>query len=63
MATIAEIRTQYPQYADMPDAVLADALYKKFYSDIPRATFDVKLLLLPKYIVRTVTCSLRERLG
>jgi len=47
MATIAEIRTQYPQYADMPDAVLADALYKKFYSDIPRATFDTKVGLTP----------------
>jgi hypothetical protein len=47
MATIAEIRTQYPQYADMPDAVLADALYKKFYSDIPRATFDTKIGLTP----------------
>jgi hypothetical protein len=47
MATIAEIRTQYPQYADMPDAVLADALYKKFYSDIPRATFDAKVGLTP----------------
>jgi hypothetical protein len=47
MATIAEIRAQYPQYADMPDAVLADALYKKFYSDIPRATFDTKVGLTP----------------
>jgi len=47
MATIAEIRAQYPQYADMPDAVLADALYKKFYSDIPRATFDAKVGLAP----------------
>ena len=43
MATISEIRAQYPQYADMPDAALADALYKKFYSDIPRSTFDAKV--------------------
>ena len=47
MATIAEIRSQYPQYADMPDAALADALYKKFYTDIPRNEFDVKVGLKP----------------
>jgi len=47
MATIAEIRAQYPQYADMPDAALADALHKKFYADIPKADFDVKIGLKP----------------
>ncbi len=43
MATLAEIRAQYPQYADMPDAALADALHKKFYADMPRAEFDAKI--------------------
>jgi hypothetical protein len=43
MATIAEIRLQYPQYQDMPDKALADALYTKFYSDLPRADFDTKV--------------------
>jgi hypothetical protein len=43
MATIAEVRAQYPQYADMPDAALADALHKKFYSDLPKAEFDTKI--------------------
>jgi hypothetical protein len=47
MATLNEIRNQYPQYADLPDDVLANALYKKFYSDIPRAEFDSKLGLKP----------------
>lgn len=47
MATIAEIRSQYPQYADMPDAALADALYKKFYTDIPLNEFDIKVGLKP----------------
>lgn len=47
MATIAEVRAKYPQYADMPDAALADALHKKFYADIPRADFDVKIGLTP----------------
>lgn len=43
MATLAEIRAQYPQYSDMTDTALADALYKKFYSDLPRADFDQKI--------------------
>jgi hypothetical protein len=43
MATIAEIRSQYPQYQDMSDKALADALYTKFYSDLPRADFDTKV--------------------
>lgn len=43
MATIAEVRAQYPQYSDMSDTALADALYKKFYSDLPRADFDLKI--------------------
>lgn len=47
MATLTEIRNQYPQYADMPDDVLANALYKKFYSDVPRAEFDSKIGLKP----------------
>jgi len=47
MATIAEIRAKYPQYADMPDAALADALHKKFYADMPRADFDAKIGLKP----------------
>jgi hypothetical protein len=47
MATIAEVRAQYPQYADMPDAALADALHKKFYADLPKAEFDAKIGLNP----------------
>ncbi|TBG78623.1 hypothetical protein ELG76_04205 [Rhizobium leguminosarum] len=43
MPTIAEIRQKYPQYQDMPDAALADALHKKYYSDMPKADFDAKI--------------------
>jgi hypothetical protein len=43
MATIAEIRQQYPQYSDMTDIQLADAFHSKFYSDIPKDTFYTKL--------------------
>jgi hypothetical protein len=47
MPSIAEIREQYPQYSDMSDQQLADALYQKHYSDIPRADFDAKVGLAP----------------
>lgn len=43
MATLAEFRTQNPQYNDMPDAALADALHGKYYSDIPRGDFFKQL--------------------
>lgn len=39
MASIAEIRQQYPQYDDMSDEDLARALHKKHYSDMPEADF------------------------
>ena len=39
MATLAEIRQQYPQYADISDQQLADALHEKFYSDMPKDQF------------------------
>lgn len=47
MATIAEIRSKYPQYQDMSDQQLGDALYAKYYSDMPRADFDAKVGLAP----------------
>lgn len=43
MPSIAEIRQKYPQYDDMDDASLADALHKKFYADMPRQEFDAKI--------------------
>lgn len=47
MTTLKDIRQQYPQYDDMPDAALADAMHRKFYGDMPRADFDKKLGLTP----------------
>jgi len=47
MATIAEVREKYPQYADMPDAALADALHSKFYADMPKTDFYTKIGLTP----------------
>jgi len=48
MATIAEVREKYPQYADMPDAALADALHSKFYADMPKTDFYAKVGLTPR---------------
>lgn len=43
MTTLAEIRQQYPQYADLSDKALADALHSKFYSDLPFDDFAKKV--------------------
>jgi len=43
MATIAEIRTKYPQYNDLSDTQLADSFRDKFYSDIPKEQFYAQL--------------------
>ncbi|HEX8765017.1 MAG TPA: hypothetical protein VF740_07635, partial [Candidatus Acidoferrum sp.] len=44
MATpLQDFRTKYPQYGDMNDQQLADSLYNKYYSDMPRATFDQRM--------------------
>lgn len=43
MPTITEIRKQYPQYGDMSDQQLADALHSKFYADMPADQFYSKI--------------------
>ena len=44
MTSLQEIRQQYPQYKDVPDRELADALYKKFYEvKIDKSAFDSKM--------------------
>ena len=49
MPTIAEVRKQFPQYQDLDDKALADALHQKFYSDMPREEFDKKVgVVAPK---------------
>lgn len=47
MASIAEIRAQYPQYQDLDDATLASALHKKFYRDMPFEDFTRKIGMKP----------------
>jgi hypothetical protein len=37
---IAEARQQYPEYRGLNDAQLADAMYRRFYRDMPREQFE-----------------------
>lgn len=41
--TLADIRRQYPQYDDLSDDDLADALHGRFYSDMPREQFNERI--------------------
>lgn len=43
MATIADIRKQYPQYNDLTDEQLAQGFHQKFYSDIPYEQFKQQI--------------------
>lgn len=43
MADLASIRKAHPEYNDLSDQQLSDALYAKFYSDMPRADFDARM--------------------
>lgn len=47
MPTIAEVRSQYPQYDDLSDVQLAGALHDKFYSDMDPNAFAEKIGLKP----------------
>ena len=41
--SLASIREKYPSWRNLSDPALADALYDKFYRDMPREQFDRKL--------------------
>lgn len=41
--TIQEIREKYPEYNDMSDMELADALHSKFYPDLPKSSVYEKI--------------------
>lgn len=41
--SIQDIRQKYPQYNDVSDQELADKLYKKHYSDMPKEAFYQKI--------------------
>jgi len=40
---ISDVRQQFPQYSDLSDKQLADALHAKFYSDVPLDDFYAKV--------------------
>ena len=61
MATIANIRQQYPQYEDVPDVELADALHQKFYSDIPKTDFYKSINLTGASLIPGSITSLPQR--
>lgn len=42
-SALEQFRAQYPQYNDMSDHELAEALHSKFYNDIPRADYYKQL--------------------
>lgn len=43
MISINEVREKYPDYNDLSDQQLADALHTKYYSDIPKDEFYSKI--------------------
>lgn len=51
--TIEDVRQQYPQYGDLSDGQLAQALHKKYYSDMPFDTFAGKI----GYAAKTATSA------
>jgi hypothetical protein len=55
MATLSEFRAKYPgAYDDLSDADLADKLYGKFYTDMPREEFNAKVGFTPKGVAEDV---------
>lgn len=58
--TIAEVRQKYPQYSDLSDQELSDALHQNYYSDMPKAEFESSIGLKPQDYQRKP--SLTERI-
>lgn len=48
MGTLADFRRQHPQYDDMSDTELAEALHKKYYSDLPKEQVFKQLAVEPQ---------------
>ena len=55
MANLADFREKYPQYGDVPDAVLADSLHQKFYADMPKMDFYKSLGLGASAMIPSAT--------
>lgn len=63
MAGLADFRAAHPEYNDMSDSDLADALYKKSYSDMSREDFNKKLGIEASPVVRQPTAPERAKRG
>lgn len=48
MSGLTEFRRQNPQYNDLSDTALADALYAKYYSDVPKQQYLRSIGLVPE---------------
>lgn len=57
---IQDIRSKYPQYSDLSDQQLADALHTKFYSAIPKEDFYSRIGFEPSYQGNPVVNALKE---
>lgn len=57
---IKEIREKYPQYGDMSDGDLAQALHKKYYSDIPYEKFEQQVFNTKPYQTGNIAQSIGE---
>lgn len=61
MATLEDIRKQYPQYADISDEQLAKGFHSKFYSDIPFTEFSAKIGFKPAKVEQAAESLPDER--
>lgn len=62
MATLADIRKQYPQYADISDEQLAKGFHEKFYSDIPFTEFSSQIGFKPVIAATQTAPDVRSEL-
>lgn len=49
MASLADIRSKYPEYGYLSDRELADAMHQKFYPDMDRGEFDKRVGITPEH--------------
>lgn len=58
--TLKEFRKQYPQYNDMTDVELADALHAKYYADMPKQKFLQTIEVAAPSIQKTLPAKKRR---
>jgi hypothetical protein len=63
MTTLDEIRKTVPQYSDLSDEALADAVYNKFYSDMPRDQFNLRIGLKPSLSIKEHVTDVAKSAG